>query len=407
MKLSDEFKLPCGAILSNRIAKSAMSEQLGNLKNIPTDELVHLYKIWSDSGAGLLITGNIMVNGDSLGEPRNVVLKGNEAHSEKFKELAGHSNNIGQHIWPQLNHPGRQALKSVSKKIVGPSVTKLSLVPGMFGEAKELTELEINNIIEDFVLSAKLSKEYGSSGVQIHAAHGYLISQFLSPLTNKRQDKWGGSIENRARFLTDIIKKIRVEVGDDFPIGVKINSADFQRGGFSEEDCLEVLKYLDSSTVDLIELSGGTYEAPAMVSGSTKESTKKREAYFMEFAEKAREFVSVPLMLTGGFRSMTGMNEALNSQKVDIIGIARPMVWDTHFPKKLLNGELTSIDCTPPELPVEQLKHMAQLAWFVLQIRNIGYGKVVDRSSNSIKEFIKYVGMSQKDALIKKLSNLF
>jgi len=402
MNIKDEFKLPCGATLSNRLAKSAMSEQLGNLKNIPTDGLINLYRIWSTSGAGLVITGNIMVSKDSLGEPRNVVINGNESQADKFKEWVSHSIKAGQHIWPQLNHPGRQALKAISKKIVAPSVSKVSLVPGMFGEAKELTENEIKDIIQDFVTSAKSSKEFGFTGVQIHAAHGYLISQFLSPLTNRRSDQWGGSIDNRARFLIEIIKQTRSEVGPDFPIGVKINSADFQRGGFTEEDCIEVLKALDDSGVDLIELSGGTYEAPAMVSGNAKESTIKREAFFMEFAEKAKVVIKTPLMLTGGFRSIEGMNEAVESEKVDIVGIARPMVWDTHFPGKLLNGELTTIDCTPPELPIKQLKHMAELSWFVLQIRNIGLGKKVDHNSNSVKDFFKYVAMSQRDALIKK-----
>ena len=208
MNIHDEFKLPCGVILPNRLAKSAMSEQLGNLKNIPTKELINLYRIWATSGAGLLITGNIMVNKDSLGEPRNVVINGNESHSEKFKEWVSHSIKAGQHIWPQLNHPGRQALKAVSKKVVAPSVSKVTLVPGMFGEAKELTENEIQDIIKDFVSSAKFSKEFGFTGVQIHAAHGYLISQFLSPLTNKRKDKWGGSIENRSRFLIEIINSL-------------------------------------------------------------------------------------------------------------------------------------------------------------------------------------------------------
>jgi 2,4-dienoyl-CoA reductase-like NADH-dependent reductase (Old Yellow Enzyme family) len=404
MNIHDEFKLPCGATLPNRLAKSAMSEQLGNLKNIPTKELINLYRIWATSGAGLVITGNIMVNKDSLGEPRNVVINGNESHSEKFKEWVSHSIKAGQHIWPQLNHPGRQALKAVSKKVVAPSVSKVTLVPGMFGEAKELTENEIQDIIKDFVSSAKYSKEFGFTGVQIHAAHGYLISQFLSPLTNKRKDKWGGSIENRSRFLIEIIKETRSVVGIDFPIGVKINSADFQRGGFTEEDCIEVLKGLDESGVDLIELSGGTYEAPAMVSGTAKDSTIKREAFFMEFAEKAKVVIKTPLMLTGGFRSIEGMNEAIDSEKVDIIGIARPMVWDTHFPKKLLNGEVSTIECNPPELPIKKLKHMAELGWYVLQIRNIGFGKKVDHTSNSVKDLFKYIGMSQRDAFLKKLS---
>jgi 2,4-dienoyl-CoA reductase-like NADH-dependent reductase (Old Yellow Enzyme family) len=402
MNLAKPLTLPCGAVLKNRLAKSAMSEQLGDLRNRPTQEIKNLYKVWAGSEAGLLITGNIMVNSESLGEPRNIVLNGNENFGTDFKEWVSFSNNNEQHIWPQLNHPGRQALKAVSKKIIAPSTSKVNVIPGMFGEAVEMTERDIRGVIQDFVISAKFAKEFGFTGVQIHAAHGYLISQFLSPLTNKRSDEWGGSVENRASFLKEIILGIRKEVGDDFPIGVKINSADFQRGGFSEDDCLVVLEILDKSGVDLIELSGGTYEAAAMISGTQKESTKKREAFFIEFAEKAKNVISTPLMLTGGFRSLEGMTEAIDSKKVDIIGLARPMVWDPMITKKILNGEATSITCNPPSLPVEKLKHMAEMTWYVLQIRNIGYGKKVDHSSNSVKDFVKYVAMSQTDALRKK-----
>ena len=406
MSLSSPLNLPCKAILKNRLAKSAMSEQLGDLRNRPTKEIKNLYKVWSKSEAGLLITGNIMVNFDSLGEPRNIVLNGNEKFGNDFKEWVKFSKDSGQHIWPQLNHPGRQALKSVSKKILAPSQSKVNVIPGMFGEAKEMTERDIRGVIQDFIVSAKFAKEFGFTGVQIHAAHGYLISQFLSPLTNKRSDEWGGSVENRARFLKEIIVGIRAEVGESFPIGVKINSADFQRGGFTEDNCLIVLKILDKSSVDLIELSGGTYEAAAMISGNDsgdiKQSTKKREAFFIEFAQKAKSIVDTPLMLTGGFRTTEGMSEAITSNKVDLIGLARPMVWDPLIPKKILSGETDSIVCTPPSLPIDKLKHMAEMTWYVLQIRNIGYGKKVNHNSNSVKDFLKYVTMSQTDALKKK-----
>jgi 2,4-dienoyl-CoA reductase-like NADH-dependent reductase (Old Yellow Enzyme family) len=405
--IKSELELPCGVTLKNRIAKAAMSEQLGNLQNIPTLELETLYKNWAQSGASLLITGNVMVNKESLGEPRNVVFNGNEQYATQFKSWAKCVTDNGLHIWPQINHPGRQAMKAVSKSIVAPSVSKIGLVPGMFGKAKELTEEDINKIIEQFISTAKLVKDYGFTGLQIHGAHGYLISQFLSPITNQRTDKWGGSLECRAKFLLEIIKGTRTIVGNDFPISVKINSADFQKGGFSEEDCLKVLAMLEKASVDLIEISGGTYEAPAMVSGNLKESTKKREAFFIEFATLAKEKTKTPLMLTGGFRSIEGMNSALESGKVDLIGLGRPMVWDTKCPEKLMIGALNAIHMDPPKFPVKALVHMAELTWYVLQIRRLGSGLHVKHNSNSVKDFVKYVGMGQKDSIVKKVLNLF
>ena len=403
MEIAKELKLPCGAVLKNRMAKAAMSEQLGNLKNEPTNDVLNVYQKWAEGGAGLLITGNVMINKLSLGEPRNIVFNGNEHCIDLFKKWTSVSRNHGQHLWVQINHPGRQALNNISKEILAPSKSKISLIPGVFGEAKELPNEKIEELISQFVSTAVNAKEFGFSGIQIHGAHGYLVSQFLSPLTNKREDEWCGSIENRARFLLEIIKRTRSKVGPEFPISVKINSADFQRGGFTQEDCIEVLKMLDKASVDLVEISGGTYEAPAMISGEKKkESTKKREAYFFEFAEMAKQYINIPLMLTGGFRSAEGMNAAVASGKVDLVGLARPMVWMPDFPNKIINNEVSELHKSPPSLPVQKLKHMAELTWYVLQIGRLAKGKGINYKSNAFVDLVKYIGQGQTDAIKRK-----
>ena len=212
----------------------------------------------------------------------------------------------------QLSHPGRQCPKGLNKETVAPSAVPFSpMLATTFGTPRELREDEILDIIQRFANAAKICEKAGFEGVQLHGAHGYLISQFLSPLTNKRQDKWGGSVENRMRFLLEAYTAVRAATSDNFIISVKLNSADFQRGGISEEDVVAVFKAIDAAGIDLIEVSGGTYEAPAMAGvkeDRRKASTIAREAYFLDFAAMIRQEVSCRLMVTGGFRTAAGMN---------------------------------------------------------------------------------------------------
>jgi len=278
--LKREMVLPNGIILSNRIAKSAMSENLSNKHHEPTPILVNVYKKWAQSGAGLLITGNIMIDSNAIGEPRNVVVE-NRNNFEILKEWAASVEGTNTQLWAQINHPGRQAMEQINSILKAPSAVPLNTGGRKNSSAKipeALTEKEILDIIESYANTSLILKDAGFSGVQIHGAHGYLVSQFLSHI---REDKWGGSLENRVRFVVEVYRKIREKVGKDFPIGIKLNSADFQKGGFSEEESIEVVKILSKEGMDLIEISGGTYEAPAMM-GKRRASTVKREAYFME-----------------------------------------------------------------------------------------------------------------------------
>jgi len=323
--IASPFTLPNGSILKNRIAKSAMSENFGTKYHAPSPGLIHAYKVWAEGNPGLLITGNVMVDSKALGEARNVVVE----DYKHFKELKAWAKSVvgtGVHIWPQINHPGRQAFASINRVVVAPSAIPLKMggASKMFAIPKALTEEEIWEIIKRFGTTARICKEAGFTGCQIHGAHGYLVSQFLSPNSNVRTDQWGGALENRARFVLEIYREIRRQVGADYPVGIKINSADFQRGGFTEEESMEVIQLLGNEGMDLIEISGGTYERPAMIKGNRKKSTEEREVYFLEYIEKARKLTQTPLLLTGGFRSVSVMEGALASGKLDVVGLARP-----------------------------------------------------------------------------------
>jgi len=334
--LTDPLELPSGLRLPNRIAKAALSEALGDSDNAPDERIVTLYRRWAQGGYGLLITGNIMVDRDHLGEPGNIVIEDNRALAQLTAwTKAAHDG--GAAIFAQLNHPGRQSnLLAVGHKPVAPSPVPLAM-PGAM-TPRELTVDEIEDIINRFATAAAVCEEAGFDGVQLHAAHGYLVTQFLSPLTNLRTDDWGGTPERRMRFLIEVVRRVRRRVSPGFTVAVKLNSADFQRGGFTEEDSRAVVAALAGEAVDLIEVSGGNYESPAM-GGSEASSTRAREAYFLDYARSVRrEAGNVPIAVTGGFRSRTAMDDALKAGDCDLVGIARPTVTATDAAASILNG---------------------------------------------------------------------
>jgi 2,4-dienoyl-CoA reductase-like NADH-dependent reductase (Old Yellow Enzyme family) len=347
--LSQPLKLPCGVIVPNRLAKAAMTEGLATGNGVPTPELERLYRMWSEGGAGMLLSGNIQVDADHLERPGNVVIdsKPDDTMKAALASWASEATTNGNQFWAQISHAGRQTQTNINKHPKAPSAVKVGLPGGQFGQPVALTIEEIENIVERFAVCAAACKEAGFTGVQIHAAHGYLLSQFLSPRSNLRDDKYGGALENRARALLECVAAIREAVGPDFPVAVKLNSADFQKGGFAFEDSLLVAEWLEQASVDLIEISGGTYEQPRLLGVEGMEaaeepdiqhSTKMREAYFVDFAIAMQEKVSIPLMVTGGFRHRDVMEQAVESGGADLIGIGRPMCVMTDAPKQLLKG---------------------------------------------------------------------
>jgi 2,4-dienoyl-CoA reductase-like NADH-dependent reductase (Old Yellow Enzyme family) len=377
--LNQPLRLPNGSVLRNRLAKAAMSEVLGTYDNHATRALVELYRRWAKSGIGLLITGNVMIDRRALGEPGNVVIE-DESDLAILQQWANAATKQGAAIWVQLNHPGKQSPKGLNSRNLSPSAIPFRAdVAGLFETPREATTAEIEEIIQRFGRSAAICKKAGFSGVQIHGAHGYLVSQFLSPHHNQRSDEWGGSPEKRRRFVLAVYAEIRRQVGNDFPVGIKLNSADFQKGGFTEKESMATIRALADAGIDLIEISGGTYEAPAM-SGALQQpqssSTAVREAYFLAFAEKLRSTVKVPLMLTGGFRTLGGMNAALQTGALDVVGLARLLAIDPDAPMALLQGR----DCTqrvrPISTGIKAVDRMGimEILWYSRQLKRIAEG---------------------------------
>ncbi|MEK6637395.1 MAG: NADH:flavin oxidoreductase/NADH oxidase family protein [Pseudomonadota bacterium] len=347
--LSMPLELPCGAMLPNRLAKGAMTEGLATANGTPTPELERLYRIWAEGGAGMLLTGNVQIDRDHLERPGNVVIDGPPSAELRtaLERWAKAGTAGGNHLWMQISHAGRQTPALVNKAPKAPSAVKVGLPGGQFGMPIALTPTEIHTLIDRFVATAVIARETGFTGVQFHAAHGYLLSAFLSPRANIRTDEWGGALESRARMLIEIVKRARVALSADYPISVKLNSADFQKGGFAFEESVIVAGWLQNNGVDLIEISGGSYEQPKMMDMAGLEpgeepavtaSTAAREAYFVDFAKTIKASVSVPMMVTGGFRTRAAMAHALESGGADLIGIGRPMCADPDGPKQLLNG---------------------------------------------------------------------
>lgn len=377
--LETSLRLPGGAVLPNRIAKAAMSEGLADANNHASPRLEALYKRWANSGAGLLFTGNFQVDRWHLERPSNVVLD-DEAGLPALAAVAAAGTSGGSHFWAQLSHTGRQVSDAINPEPLAPSSVDIDVPRGLgltFGTPREMTETDIGNAIDQFAFAAKYAQRAGFTGVQLHGAHGYLISQFLSPLSNRRADRWGGSLEARSRFLFATIDAVRTSVGADFPVGLKLNASDFQKGGFTNAECLELVGELNDSTLDLLELSGGSLEQPKVIGLSIKdegedrlpESTVKREAYFVEFASAARAIARMPVMVTGGFRTLSGMVGALASEELDLIGIGRPFVADPSIGRRLISGEVERAPTPETSLAIFHL-----MQWFNMQIERMGDG---------------------------------
>ncbi|MDY6943795.1 MAG: NADH:flavin oxidoreductase/NADH oxidase family protein [Pseudomonadota bacterium] len=394
--IASPLTLPCGVTLKNRIAKAALTEGLADGNNRATQAHQRLYRKWSEGGAGLVITGNVMVDRRYLERPGNLAIDQNGGEAE-LAALAKAGTVNGNQLWAQLSHSGRQTIRYITAEPLGPSAIPVKLPGGAFGKPRALTEDEIQDIIQRFTRAAVFAKQAGITGVQLHSAHGYLLSEFLSPKANVRTDQWGGSIENRARLLLEIVRSIRSEVGPQFPICVKLNSADFQKGGFSNEESMQVAQWLEEASVDLLEISGGTYEQLSFFGTGAEgdkqspkaQSTLEREAYFLEYAERMRKVTRIPLMVTGGFRSLVGMNKALADDALDVIGLGRPMCVNTDLPNQLLDGSCSAAPryedtlrigpgILGPASRINRLRnfnHMYAQGWYCVQLLRIGRGK--------------------------------
>lgn len=370
------LQLPNGTTVFNRIAKAAMEENLADASQGPSAELLRLYQAWAEGGAGLLLTGNVMVDRRAMTGPGGVVLE-DERQLDKFREWARIGRARGAQFWMQINHPGRQMQANLGQQTVAPSAVALELggLSKMFPVPKALDEAQIHELIQRFARTAQLAEQAGFTGVQIHAAHGYLLSQFLSPISNKRTDSWGGELENRARLLLEVVKAARALVAPSFCVAVKLNSADFQRGGFDAADAKRVVQLLNELDVDLVELSGGSYEAPAMQGDARDGRTLAREAYFLEFAGEIAAAASMPVMVTGGIRRLPVVEQVLASG-VAMAGIGTALAIEPALPKQWQAGQREA----RAELPPTRWKNkvfasLAYMATVKFQLRQLSRGK--------------------------------
>jgi len=417
--IAQSITLPNGTVLPNRLAKSAMTEGLADKNDRPTSQHNQLYQTWSEGGTGLLITGNVMVDRRYLERAGNVVLE-DDTDLALFKTWAKAGTCAGNHLWVQLNHPGRQCPKLVNKEPLSPSDVQLDML-GNFGKPRAMTASDIQDVIARFARSASLVQKAGFTGVQIHCAHGYLLSQFLSPKTNQRQDQWGGSLENRARIIREIIRAVRKEVGKDFPIGVKLNSADFQKGGFSLEECVQVAAWLGEEGIDLLEVSGGNYEQPSLIGTEpteVRESTRKREAYFIEYAEQIKAAAKIPVMITGGFRSRDVMEQALEKGEVDVIGLARPLCTQPDCSRQLVEGTIDQLDSfeqilvlgkgfwgnNSPLNLIKAINGFGQMGFYYWQIIRLSKGLAPEPDLRTFRAFTRHMRNDVRLNLRRKMA---
>ncbi|MEM6741290.1 MAG: tRNA-dihydrouridine synthase [Pseudomonadota bacterium] len=353
--LYDPLTLPNGAILKNRMIKSAMSDSLGDGYGNPTSAQVEAYGTWARGGVAASIIGEVQANARYPEKPGNLVL---DAASDfaLFRELTSSGRANGSAIWAQLGHAGALTPPWLGVPR-GPS--RLDL-PGL--SCLEMSLEEIKAVPDTLAEAAALAEKVGFSGVQIHAAHGFLLSQFLSPLFNRRQDAYGGGLLGRARFLLEVVEAVRGRVSPCFTVTLKLNATDQLDGGLSEDDSLRVIAALDRTGLDLIDISGGTY-FPGAPSSSDRKSSGP---YFLDFAREARRVTDLPLMVTGGFKRRASAEAAIRSGDVDAVGLARALVLNPALPSQWEAGGSDTAFPTFAQAPAGGIT-----AWYTLAIETI------------------------------------
>lgn len=333
-----------GGTVPNRLAKAAMEESLAVAGQAPGEGIVRLYRAWAEGGAGLIITGNVMVDARALTGPGTIVLDA-ACPLEPFRRWATAAKSGGGQVWMQINHPGRQVMADMPGVAWAPSAVRLDVgrQSRLFARPAAMSEKDIAATTARFADTARLAELAGFDGVEVHAAHGYLISQFLSPRSNRRDDRYGGSLGNRARLLVETIEAVRAAVSPGFAVAVKLNSTDFQRGGFDVDDARQVITMLGRLRVDLVELSGGSYESPAMLGTTADGRRLAREAYFLSFARQLLDAAEMPIMVTGGVRRRE-VAEAVLDTGVAAVGMATALAVRPDLPRHWRQG---------PGVPVE------------------------------------------------------
>ena len=373
--LFSPVELRSGQVLRNRIAKAAMEEGLAGKAQLPDERLNALYRRWGAGGAGLLITGNVMVHAEALTGPGGIVLDA-DSPLEPFAAWGQEGKDAGDTLVMPISHPDRKMRVNAPGVVWGPSdiAVDVGRHSKRFGRPVAMTAQQIRETVTRFATTAERAELAGFDGVEIHAAHGYLLSQFLSPLVNNRTDEWGGSLANRARLLLDVVRATRAVVSPEFAVAVKLNSADFQRGGFDADDAHEVIGMLAGLGVDLVEVSGGSYESPAMSGRPTDGRTAAREAYFLELAAELADTSPIPLMLTGGItRSDTA--ERVLAKNVAVVGMGTALAVTPDLPNRWREGLGAAGALKPVTWSDKPLASLAQMAQVRYQMRRMAAGK--------------------------------
>jgi 2,4-dienoyl-CoA reductase-like NADH-dependent reductase (Old Yellow Enzyme family) len=386
MPIGQPFELPCGLKLSNRIVKAAMEESLGSGDNQPDEYIYRLYERWAKGSFGLLLTGNVQIDERYPGFMEDLMIPSKDKIDiERWKRYADICQSYGTPTIVQINHAGRQSLigkRPFKQPAIAPSPIPMSIGENLFARAlqryligtpEEMTRAQIEEVIGKFADAAEIMAKAGFAGVEIHGSHGYLVSSFLSPKTNTRKDEYGATPKDRMKFLFRIIDAIRAVVPQGFAVGVKLNSADFSAGGLTEEEAHDQIRWINEhGSIDFIEISGGTYEAPAMAGiehQPQSQRTRKREAYFIEFAARVRSTTTIPLIVTGGFRTRQGMNEAIHSNACDFVGIGRPACIQFNLPEILLDKNIPDKDARALEYNIR-----GTYLFNLIPIRGVGSG---------------------------------
>jgi len=372
--LTDRLELACGLVLENRLVRAAMTEGLADARNDPTVRHERLYAAATGGGAGMVLTGNAMVDRRHLERARNVVIDAmtDQAALKRWAAACSHAPTL-----VQLSHPGRQTNRFVQPHPVAPSGGPAVHVAGMFARPRALTLVELKDVARRFRCSARRAVAAGFPGVQVHAAHGYLMSSFLDPARNHRSDGYGGDLQGRARLLLEVVRGLRSELPAGAAVAVKLDA----RVG-ADGELVQLAAWLQDEGVDLLEISGGSYESPAMLGldPSGGALRPEHESPFWDSAAAVAHAVRVPVMLTGGFRTRAAIDSALGGGVASLVGVARPLAVRPQLAAALLRGEVQSLDRPAPRLggPASVRRVLGGAAgagWYRLQLARTGAGK--------------------------------
>ncbi len=331
-----------GLEIRNRFVRSATGESMAPDDGSITDDLIEIYRALADGGCGLIITGHTFVKANGRAGFGMTGLH-DDSLIPGWKRLVDSVHEAESKIVVQLNHAGRQT----HPKIVGETPVAPSPVAaeGASFTPRELTHDDILDLIDCYAQAARRAKEAGFDGVQIHCAHGYLLSEFISPHTNRRTDSWGGSEENRARMLLEVLQAIRAQVGDGYPVMVKLNALDFLDYGLTLDMSTGIAKRLEAAGIDAIEVSAGMAVTVDKIVRKGIDSPDK-EAYFEDEVKAFRAAVDAPLMMVGGMRSRGVMERVLGEGTADFISLCRPFIREPNLANKFKTGAIDRVACT-------------------------------------------------------------